>query len=352
MAAPEAPRAEPKDEVNKAAAAMSEKQMQFAKTQVRGTEPTEPPAAMADVIVSAPAPAAAVSERPLVAPTAASAQIACPSCGNPVPSDFKFCGTCGHKMEGVAASAPPPVKPAVAPAAPVAPPAIKPMTAPVAKATAPMPPATLARRAVLVLINPDGSEGATFALQGEKTVVGRDTGAPFTGDVFLSPLHATFSFKGDKLFVVDNGSLNGVYLKLERQVPVSLEDGSIFRIGQEILKFELLPAPKEVNGVELMGSPNPGYIGRVCVVIGPSTVGDAYAILADGMHIGRERGDVTFPDDGYVSGLHCRIHREGGQVVLTDVGSSNGTFLRIRGEREVRNSELLLMGQQLFSARY
>jgi hypothetical protein len=34
--------------------------------------------------------------------------------------------------------------------------------------------------------------------------------------------------------------------------------------------------------------------------------------------------------------------------VLTDVGSSNGTFLRVRGETTVQNGDLLLLGQQLF----
>jgi pSer/pThr/pTyr-binding forkhead associated (FHA) protein len=66
------------------------------------------------------------------------------------------------------------------------------------------------------------------------------------------------------------------------------------------------------------------------------------------MHLGRERGDVIFPDDGYVSGLHCRVHYDGSGCVLTDVGSSNGTFVRVRGSRGVTNGDLLLMGQQLF----
>jgi hypothetical protein len=34
--------------------------------------------------------------------------------------------------------------------------------------------------------------------------------------------------------------------------------------------------------------------------------------------------------------------------MLTDVGSSNGSYIRVRGERTVRNGDLLLIGQQLF----
>jgi pSer/pThr/pTyr-binding forkhead associated (FHA) protein len=316
-----------------------EKQMQFAKTQVKGTEPTEPPSAVPETIALGATPE---SLRPQ---ETATAYIPCPTCANPVPADFKFCGTCGNKIDvSPAPAAPTAAKPAIAPAAP----------APVApaKSTAQPMPRTPAHRGALVLINPDGSEGMSFALQTDKTTIGRDTGAPFTGDVYLSPVHATFTFKGDKLFVTDQGSLNGVYIKLERQAPAAIEDGAVFRIGQEIIRFEAIPPPKDVNGVELMGSPNPGYIGRICTVIGPNTIGDAFAIAPDGMHIGRERGEITFPDDGYVSGLHCRVNKEGDRVLLTDVGSSNGTFLRIRGEREIRNGELVLLGQQLFCARF
>jgi hypothetical protein len=46
------------------------------------------------------------------------------------------------------------------------------------------------------------------------------------------------------------------------------------------------------------------------------------------------------------------VHHDGSAIVLTDVGSSNGTFLRIRGERRIASGELLLMGQQLFRLQY
>jgi hypothetical protein len=42
------------------------------------------------------------------------------------------------------------------------------------------------------------------------------------------------------------------------------------------------------------------------------------------------------------------VHYDGTGCVLTDVGSSNGTFLRVRGTRTLVSGDLLLMGQQLF----
>ena len=92
----------------------------------------------------------------------------------------------------------------------------------------------------------------------------------------------------------------------------------------------------------------PGKLGRLSLITGRDTTGNSFTIPAHGIHLGRERGDVIFPEDGYVSGLHCRVAAEAGRMFLTDLGSSNGTYVRLNDEREVRTGDILLMGQQLF----
>ena len=200
----------------------------------------------------------------------------------------------------------------------------------------------------LTLIRPDGSEGDSFAL-GASTVIGRESQGPFSSDSYLSPRHAEFVLSGGTATVTDLDSLNGVYIRIDRDTPTELTHESIFRIGQEILQFESFGDTQPTSdGTVTMGSKNPGYFGRIRLVTGRTSFGNCFPIGAAGMHLGRERGDVIFPDDGYVSGLHCRIHSEGGRVFLTDVGSSNGTFIRADGTEEVSKGSLLLMGQQLF----
>jgi pSer/pThr/pTyr-binding forkhead associated (FHA) protein len=149
--------------------------------------------------------------------------------------------------------------------------------------------------------------------------------------------------------VKDENALNGVYVRIERQAPVELRDTDIFRIGQEILRFDLYkPVTPEPDGTEKQGAQIEGLVGKISLVIGRDTYGNAFPIPVTGLFLGRERGDILFPEDGYVSGLHCQLSVEGGKVMLTDVGSSNGTYIRLRGERPVRNGDLLLIGQQLF----
>jgi len=264
--------------------------------------------------------------------------LTCPKCGSAVPRNFKFCGSCGHPMGQVAQAGPSAPPPSAALAATALAPSLSPPLSP--------------PRGSLVLIRPDGSEGDSVPL-GDQTLVGRQAGGVFAADLYLSPRHATFFFEGSQLYARDEESLNGIYIRIDRDLPVELRDGAIFRIGQELIRFSAVAAtPVGPDGVEAMGSPNPGYVGRLSLVIGRTTTGNAFPIPPQGLHLGRERGDLVFPEDGYVSGLHARIHGEHGRVFLTDVGSSNGTFVRVNGRHPIRSGDLILMGQQLFRAEY
>ncbi len=261
----------------------------------------------------------------------------CSHCGAQVPENFRFCHVCGHDLhaEGaVDAGVEIPEERVSAPA--------------VADA-----PEVVTRRARLVLIQPDGSEGESFPLGAGRTLIGRGTGGIFSSDAYLSPEHAEFRFENDQLVVKDMESLNGVYIRIDAEVPIELFDGSVFRVGQEILRFEAPEAPDPApDGTQHAGSPHRGFVGRISLVIGRDATGHSYPVPPHGIHLGRERGDVLFPEDGYVSGLHCRIHSEVGHVFLTDVGSSNGTFVRVSNESFVPPATFVLMGQQLFRAEY
>jgi pSer/pThr/pTyr-binding forkhead associated (FHA) protein len=203
---------------------------------------------------------------------------------------------------------------------------------------------------VLTALRADGSEAGTYRLPAGTVTVGRETGAIFGGDSYLSPRHATFRQAGPgQLSVKDEESLNGVYKKLTRDVPVEIKPNDIFRIGQEIIRFEpLTPLPASPDGVERLGAPSKGYVGRIALVIGRDATGNAFPVPESGVQMGRERGDVLFPEDGYVSGLHCKLVYDNGTLTLTDLGSSNGSFLRVKEETSLRSGDVLLMGQQLF----
>lgn len=59
---------------------------------------------------------------------------------------------------------------------------------------------------------------------------------------------------------------------------------------------------------------------------------------------GRAGGVTVRLDDPYVSDRHARVHRDGGTWVVTDLDSTNGTFVN---QVKVRGSSPLAAGDQL-----
>lgn len=303
------------------------------------------PAAPVQVAVKpvAPAPAMAatmVANQPQTtsSPPPAGDLVQCPQCQHQNPKGNRFCAGCGYNLGALQQIAQSVVPAAVASAA-----------APAAVGSSAVRPMTL------VALRADGSEAGRYQMPDASIVtVGRDTGSIFAGDSYLSPRHAVITRRGAEVLVKDAGSLNGIYLKLRPQEPWPMEFGDVFRIGQEIIRFEeLVVQPVSADGVRRFGSPAKGYVGRLALVIGRDTTGNAFPIPERGIHCGRERGDVLFSEDGYVSGLHCRIAKgPDGKIALVDVGSSNGTFIRLKTEQTLVPGSVLLMGQQLFRVDY
>jgi hypothetical protein len=266
------------------------------------------------------------------APAASAGEIPCPTCGKMVQIGFAFCGGCGTRI----AKQPSGASPAVGG---------PPRTMFMAGTAAPAPVAV--PRGRLILIRPDGTEGGAHPLHDGENLIGRGQGPLFDADAYLSPRHAELTVGPNGVHIRDLQSLNGIFLKIGEEEP--LESGDIFRIGQELLRFEVIspPLPLE-DGTEVMGTPNPGFWGRLSVIVGRDVDGSAFPLFGESIVLGRERGDILFPEDGYVSGTHTRISLHDDRVFLSDLGSSNGTFLRLRQERTVATGSFMLMGQQLF----
>lgn len=288
-----------------------------------------------------PAPAPAAAPRPAPVATPAPAAIACPNCGREVKPGFAFCGSCGARIAGAGADG--------HGAEAVARERTMFGGQAGAVAAAPQP------RGRLVLIRPDGTEGGVHPLRDGENLIGRGQGTLFDTDAYLSPRHAEFVITPGGLVIRDLRSLNGVFVKIQQEEPLASAD--IFRIGQELLRFDVIapPIPME-DGTEVMGTPNPGFWGRLSVIVSRDVDGSAFPLFGEAIVLGRERGDILFPEDGYVSGTHARISLKeapGGHTpYLADLGSSNGTFLRVRGERTITTGTFALMGQQLFRVEY
>jgi len=209
-------------------------------------------------------------------------------------------------------------------------------------------------RARLVLERGAGAEGTVYRLEAESTEVGRSRGALlFPDDTTLAAHHATFLFRGGSLHVRDEGAPGGVFLRL-RGLSIPLRPGDQLVVGDRLLRFAgpLPPAAAPPpDGTRRLGAPRPpgpavvleevlegGVVGRVFVRAGPT------------VNIGRAGCAVNLGDDPYLSQAHAElvVDADGG-ARLKDLGSSNGTFVRIpsRTERELRDADVVRMGREV-----
>ncbi|MFA5623871.1 MAG: FHA domain-containing protein [Bradymonadales bacterium] len=204
------------------------------------------------------------------------------------------------------------------------------------------------RGASVRLLRGKGQEGEHFSVAGGKTV-GRGEADLRFNDGTLSSVHARFEEQDGALSVKDLGSLNGVFLRISGTT--TLKNNDIFRIGDHYFLFEWFDESlfKSEFQTQFFSTPRRGMKYRLVEILAGGLRGRALCAGERSIVIGRRDGDWIFSDDEYLSPRHCEIECSGDTVRIKDLGSRNGVFLRIRGEAELRNGDLLFVGDELFA---
>lgn len=284
-------------------------------------------------------------------------------------------------------AAPAPSPAAHAPAAP--PPRAAQAPSPVvAPAVAPVVASGAQPRGRLVLIARDGAEGASFPLAMDQVDIGaREGDIVVIDDAFVSSRHARISRRalpsgGPGLFLKDLASCNGVYLQLrtpaasapgaspgaspgaaaspgappETVFEAALEDQDLFLVGQQVLLFQVVVEGEEglgaatEHGTLIFGTPAGPSYARLAQRTTEGVARDVFYLRKAETVLGRESGDIVFTDDPFLSRRHARVMADPARkrFLLQDLGSSNGTFLKIRREVSLRHGDQFRIGQQLF----
>jgi pSer/pThr/pTyr-binding forkhead associated (FHA) protein len=234
----------------------------------------------------------------------------------------------------------------------------------------------------IVVITKDGGEGPSYPLVAQLDI-GRSEGqVVIPEDRYLSPRHARIARRvsasssgGEaEFFLRDLGSTNGVFMRLgnqgslggslgSRESPgassrdeVPLQDQDLFLVGQQVLRFEVVKdaedglGPATQHGTLLFGTPPAPRLARLCQRTVEGVTRDVFHVRKLETVIGRESGDIVFTDDPFLSRRHAivRVDREKKQYSLADLGSSNGTFVQVRGEVSIKSGDQFRIGQQLF----
>ncbi len=212
-------------------------------------------------------------------------------------------------------------------------------------------------RAKLILISGEGLEGLSYHLNSTEHGAGKESGVVlFPDDDYLDDQHATFYYRANKLYLRDEGSLNGTFVRIEE--PRELSDGDEILVGRQRLRVEelyLQDQYKTADGTLKYVSPNRDYAFRLVHVIGDDDsdargtrkAGDAFCHPENRLTIGREGADILFADDRHVSRKHARVEFKNGKIMVHDLGAKNGTYVRIDGEEPLEHGDYVAMGNEL-----
>jgi pSer/pThr/pTyr-binding forkhead associated (FHA) protein len=175
----------------------------------------------------------------------------------------------------------------------------------------------------------------------------------FKEDPYISPHHATFYYKDQQLMVKDEMSLNGIFIRLNRSVDVDMNE--VFVAGEQMfmVEMDLNPLPtltnveKDTRFFANSQNNNPNAVKRLTHLLEGGQRGICVPFIENSLSIGRQGCDLNFPQDRFMSSRHCHVSLENERVILTDMGSRNGTFVQVKGETAVSIGDFLLIGKQL-----
>lgn len=245
----------------------------------------------------------------------------CKECSSPVPSGHKFCGACGATVPQSVQDAQEEFFGSL----------------------------QTPGRARLVLIRGDqGVDGLTYQLEGQAMAGKQEGQILFPEDPWVSNKHAAFYYQDEKLFVRDENSANGVFVRVSGTTPLAV--GQHFLCGEQVFRLDSAPADDAGPGADqtyFYSSPKRPMTFAVTQLVEGGRDGMVATSRDDVVRIGREDADMNFPEDIFMSGTHAHVQSQGGSFQLVDDGSRNGTYVRVDGSRELKHGDYVFLGKQL-----
>lgn len=187
---------------------------------------------------------------------------------------------------------------------------------------------------------------ATYAPLGDAAIIGREGSINVEGERFCHPREAQVRWVKGRMWLHDLESGNGVFLRIRQ--PVELEIGDQFMVGDQVLVIERNPEPNDGPGpgpTYFYSSPKWPSSFRVVQVFEGGAKGACVVARGTTMQIGSAIGDFVFTADPLVDDQHCLVEEQAGSIVLSDLGSRTGVFVRIQGEQELLHGDEIIVGR-------
>lgn len=165
-------------------------------------------------------------------------------------------------------------------------------------------------------------EGMTVTVDGEGARIGRHTSNTLViPEAGISRFHYEIHYIDGEFCVKDLGSTTGTYFYLRPHGHFQMFPGLMVKLGET--EMQVLPPDPRAQEPEL----------SILFYEGP-LVGQKVIVPSTGMTIGRVHdNNLVLLQDGTVSAHHAMIFCEGGEFYIADLGSCNGTCVRLSSER-------------------
>jgi len=186
----------------------------------------------------------------------------------------------------------------------------------------------------------------SYAPHGTEAILGSAGAIVLPGEKFCHPREAAIRFRNGRLWLHDFEAGNGVFLRIK--APVELGPGDEFIVGDQLLRVERNPTPKDgpdPGPTYFYSSPKWPSSFRVVQVFEGGGLGACVLARGTTLQIGSAFGDFVFPSDPLVTDQHCLIEEQAGTILLTDLGSRTGVFVRIKGEQELLQGDEVMVGR-------
>ncbi|MFL5312121.1 MAG: FHA domain-containing protein [Myxococcales bacterium] len=204
-----------------------------------------------------------------------------------------------------------------------------------------------------LVVERGSATGTTYLLGHLENVVGSaDAAIELPDDPHLAPRHAAIVFDEQRVVLRDEGSANGVYVKVRDLA--ALEAGDHFIAGERLLRFDgpcELPVG-EPAPTPYLGSPRPqGTVVRVSEILRGGKTGRTCFRAGPAIAIGRTGCDLNFASDTHLAPRHAelRIAPDGSASLVDLQASPGGVFLRLRPQQslELQAGDVIQLGDQV-----
>ena len=185
-----------------------------------------------------------------------------------------------------------------------------------------------------------------YELRAEEEILGAAGTVTLEGERFCHPREALLRWKDQRLTLEDFDGGNGVFLRIRSRVELGI--GDEFVIGDQLLRIQRNPVADDgpdPTPTYFWSSPKGPSSFRVVQIFEGGGEGACVVARGTTVQIGSAFGDMVLARDPLVSDAHCWVEEQAGSIILTDLDSRTGVFVRVQGEQAIAHGDELLVGR-------